>query len=311
MKPKFYFFSVLCALILIKALTSLYDYTHDFRVDYISSPITYHPEWEIKGQLEKNEIKKIFKQPFSYLGKGGQAYAFESQDGKYVLKFVKFKFLQPRLKHQLLSLVPFFEDWNANEMERRLRKFHDFYLGYKLAFEVNPENSGLVYLHFNPTFNQFGSVILYDRKGLKHFVDLDQTVFIIQKKGEMLNDLLVKLLKTGKVQEAKQKIEKILEMYVTHYQMGLHDLGFGVIHNTGFVGDFPIHVDLGKMTWDEDIKKLEFYKEDLTVIAGKIEAWLKDCFPLHHTELSAAIEQKLSSIFNEDFSFANLGTLIR
>lgn len=303
MKTKLSIFFLLA--IALFALSKLYEYTHDFRVEYISSPITYHPEWEIKGLPSNKEIRPLFSQSFKYLGKGGQAYAFESEDGKYVLKFVKFKFLQPRLKHQLISFIPFFEDWNNNEMERRLRKFHDFYLGYKCAFEVNQKNSGLLYLHFNPTFNQFGSVTIFDRNGLKHTVDLDQTVFIVQKKSKMLNELLVNLLDHGQVEEAKRKIEKILDMYLAHYQMGLHDLGFGVIHNTGFSGDLPIHVDLGKMTWDEDIMRQECYKTDLVTIASKIEEWLKENYPLYHSELSLAITQKLSAVFQETFKFAS------
>lgn len=303
MKTKLTYFFLLA--IALFSLSKVYEYTHDFRIEYISSHITYHPEWEIKGLPSNKEIRLLLAQPFKYLGKGGQAYAFESEDGKYVLKFVKFKFLQPRFKHQLISFIPFFEDWNDNEMERRLRKFHDFYLGYKRAFEVNKINSGLLYLHFNPTFNQFGTVTLFDRKGLKHVVDLDQTVFIVQKKSEMLNELLVKLLDQGRVEEAKEKINKILDMYLSHYQMGLHDLGFGVIHNTGFAEDLPIHVDLGKMTWDENIMKSECYKEDLIMIASKIEEWLRENYPLYHEELSLAITQKLSAVFQETFTFAS------
>lgn len=295
---------ILIAIFILLGLAKLYERTRDFRIDYISAPITYHPQWEIKGLPESKEIRKLLNQPFTYLGKGGQAFAFGSKDGSYVLKFVKFSFLKPRLKHRFISLLPFFEDWQANEMERRLRKFHDLYLGYKYAFEVNPANSGVIYLHINPTFNQFGTVTLFDRKGIKHVVDLDQTVFILQRKSEMLDELLARLLDEGNLDEAKNKIEKILEMYVSHYHMGLHDLGYGVIHNTGFAGDTPIHVDLGKMAWDEEIKNRDRYKPDLIIIAGKIEEWVEKNYPLYHAELSAAITQKLSAVFQEPFSFA-------
>lgn len=298
MKAKYsYIVSLLFFGFLAKGLFSLYHYTHDFRVDYISSSMSYHPEWDIKDRISSKEIKKILDQPFYFIGKGGQAYAFESQDGKYVLKFVKFKFIQEKLKNKLLSWIPFYEDYSVNERERRIKKFYDLYLGYKCAFEQNSQNSGIVYLHFNPTFSQFGSVALTDRKGLKHRVDLDQTAFIIQQKGIMLNDLLTQLLNGGHIEVAKQKIEKILDMYVTHYQMGLHDLGYGVIHNTGFVGDIPVHIDLGKMTWDEEIKNIDNYKPDLMIVTSKIEEWLNKTHPEYFPEISKFIEQKINSIF--------------
>lgn len=295
MKSKFLLLLGICAIAFaLKGIHSIYQFTNDFKVEYITTNLTYHPEWDISGQPSISELKPLFTKPFKYLGKGGQAYAFESDDGKYVLKFVKFKFLQPRLKHQLISWIPFFGDWSTNERERRLKKFNDFYLGYKQAFEVNRLNSGLVYLHFNPTFSRFGSVELIDRKGLKHLVDLDQTAFILQKKGEMLNELLTRLLQQGDIKTAKAKIKAMLEMYVHHYKMGLHDLGYGIIHNTGFVEDLPIHVDLGKMTWDEEITIPKNYHADLRIVAGKIKEWMSHFYPALAQEFHQFIDQQVS-----------------
>ncbi|MGK5594336.1 MAG: hypothetical protein ACSNEK_03140 [Parachlamydiaceae bacterium] len=297
MKSKFFLCFGLGVLVLIfKGIHSIYHFTNDFKVAYITTHLAYHPEWDISGQPTIHELRPLLARPFKYLGKGGQAYAFESDDGQYVLKFVRFKFLQPRLKLQLISWIPFLEDWDINERERRLRKVHDFYLGYKKAFEVNHLNSGLIYLHFNPTFNQFGSVEIIDRKGLRHIVDLDQTVFILQKKADMLNDLLTRLLKQGDLNAAKEKIKAMLEMYVHHYKMGLHDLGYGVIHNTGFVGDLPIHVDLGKMAFDDEIKVPKSYQADLRLVADKIKGWIGQFHPSQAQELHPFIDQQVFSL---------------
>lgn len=268
--------------------------TARFRISYITSQMTYHPEWETPlTDKEASKVKFILNQPFTYLGKGGQMYAFESADGKFVLKFIKFKFLRTKPLNYALSKLPFFEDRHTNEMQRRTKKVHDLYQGYKLAYDLSKENSGLIYLHYNPTFNQFGSVQLVDKLGLKHQVDLDQVVFFIQEKGILFNAYLKDVLGQGDHINAKKAISQIINLYREHYKKGLYDRDYGVIHNTGFVDDKPIHIDMGKFTFDERMKQKSYAEQDLRLVTDKIKEWLKKEFPEHHALLSQAIGSTL------------------
>ena len=283
-----------------------YKLTDGFRIASITSHLTYHPQWETQSPTpdEKFLLTTILDQPYSYLGKGGKAYAFQSKDGLYVLKFFKFKYLRPNFLNQLISKIPFFEGKNTHEMQRRHRKFYGVYQGYKWAYDLNKTHSGLIYLHLNPTFNQFGYVDLYDKLGRKHSLDLDQVVFMVQKKARLFNEILAEKLDKGNVTDAQVMIFKVIDMFVNQYQKGLYDRDLGVLHNTGFVDDRPIHFDMGKMTYDESMKDVAHYKAHLILVSNKIDGWIKNHYPQFYPGLHKTLEDKLSTVFNEKFQFA-------
>ena len=209
------------------------------------------------------------------------------------------KYLRPQFLNQIISQIPTLEDTNINEMQRRSRKFYGVYQGYKWSYELNKENSGLIYLHFNPSFNSFGYVDLYDKLGRKHRVDLDQVAFVVQKKAQVLNMALTENLDKGDVATAQMLIFKILDMFVSQYQKGLYDRDLGVLHNTGFVDHDPIHFDMGKMTFDESMKQKSNYKSHLILVSIKIENWIKNHYPQYDAILFQAIEDKLNTLFSE------------
>lgn len=272
-----------------------------FRVETITYKLDYHPDWDFPFTVQDEEhVKAILNQPFRYLGKGGQIYAFESADGQYVLKFLKFKYLRSRISNQLISAIPLYEDWKTNEHQRRMRKVYRLYKGYKMAYEMNNENSGLVYLHFNPTFHKFNTVVLIDKLGLKHFVDLDQVFFIVQKKGKLFDELLIELLDQGNIAEASSRISGFFDMYMNQYKKGLYDLDYGALHNIGFVGERPMHIDMGRMTLDEKMKQKMNQKQDLELVIKRMEKWLNKRYPTHYAALMEGIEKKLSLLFEEE-----------
>lgn len=255
-----------------------------FHIDKIKSTISYDPQWEIPC-LDDGEIKQALAQPYKYLAKGGQSFAFESQDGKYVLKFIRFSYLRPKLKYRLLQFFPYFKEIYRKDLALRKQAIHDLYQGYKWGIELTKESSGLLLLHFNSTHDQFETIALTDKKGHEYRLDLDQTVFILQRKGRSLDLVLRELLEAGDVAAAQGKIEKILEMYRENYRKGLSDLDYGVTHNTGFIGDTPFHFDLGKLTYNEKMTLQENQKADLLKVTSRLKSWLK----AHHPEYESAI----------------------
>ena len=52
-------------------------------------------------------------------------------------------------------------------------------------------------------------------------------------------------------------------MYISEYKKGIYDRDHGVMHNTGFVEDYPFHLDVGKFSKEESMRQVKFYKKDL------------------------------------------------
>ncbi|MGZ3632767.1 MAG: hypothetical protein ACXU9U_04575 [Parachlamydiaceae bacterium] len=307
MLQKYFPNKLLCFLLLIFigfASARLYYWlTDDFRLANISYPMPFHPEWEPPplSNTEKTQLDQILNQPFTYIGKGVQSYAFSSADNLYVLKFFKFKHLTPS---PLLDWLPNWEAFNHYRLQKRGRKeakFEGVFGGYYLAYTKHKEGSGLLFIHLNLTENELPSVKLVDKIGRTHIVDLDRVPFLVQIKAETMRTVLHKLLEKGDIEQAKARISEIFDLYFSEYQKGLYDHDHGIMHNAGFAGNKPIHLDVGKLKQEEAMCTLPYYSEDIILVARRMAKWLKAKEPQDYPELAKHIEMKISSIIQRPF----------
>lgn len=293
---RFSWIAVSCIFLFV--LIRLYfNLTDDFRLSNIVYDMPYKQEWEIPplASNEQAQIVTILNQKFTYLGKGAQSYAFTSEDQKYVLKFFKFKHLKPSLFIRLLPNISPFSGIKQQESSRKQRKLNSIFSGYRLAYDKDKEESGLLYIQLNPSHRPL-SVILVDKIGIERTVDLGEVVYVLQKKGKTFRVVLAELLDQGDVEAAKLRIAQIFNLYLTEYRKGIFDHDHGVMQNTGFIGDNPIHLDVGKLKDDERMKQVSVYREDLNKVAAKIERWLQNHYPQYAAELKMEIDRRVLSV---------------
>lgn len=276
--------------------------TDDFRIANITFPFSHRTEWEIsRSDSDQRHQDAILNQTFSYLGKGAQSYAFGSEDGAYVLKFFKFKHLKPSLLARLLPDIPPFDAYLRKVEARKQKKFNSIFEGYLLAFDDNREESGLIFVQLNPSGKK-KTVIVRDKIGLEREIDLGQVPYIIQKKGETLRSVLSRALDHHDVEQAKERIQQIFHLFLREYQKGIYDRDHGVLHNTGFIGDQPFHLDVGKLSQNEKMKEPEHYEKDLKKVASRMIPWMKEQYPAVAQEIITFIEAQLSLIFHHPVS---------
>src|SRR5205085_4802729 len=115
----------------------------------------------------------------------------------------------------------------------------------------NRQTSELIYLHLLSTDHLHLKVKVIDKLGLERTIALDDVVFLVQKMGETLRTRLRHLLNQNQLEEAKKAMSSIVEMYISEYRKGIYDHDHGVMHNTGFIGNQPFHLDVGKLNQDE------------------------------------------------------------
>lgn len=302
-----FFWAAVTALFFFAIARLYFRLTDDFRIANISYEMPYHQEWEVSplNPHEKEELDRILDQNFSYIGKGAQSYAFGSEDGRYVIKFFKFKHLRPNVFVDLLPNISPFKQYKENLHNRKQRKLNGVFEGYRLAYSVHKKESGLLFIHLNKTHNLHKTIEVYDKIGLSRRIDLDKVVFIIQEKAKTTRTIVNEALRKGDLQEAVARINQIFDLYLIEYKKGIFDKDHGVMHNTGFVDKKPIHLDIGKLTAAEEMKRPEIWQQDMERIAWKFAVWTKETYPQDFPLLSKAIEEYLSSIFNRPFEFAN------
>lgn len=292
----------LSTLFLCIGLWRLYNrLTDDFRLTHIHYDYPFKSSWQLPllSENEKKDLMHIFAQPFTYLGKGAQCYAFESADHLYVIKFFKFKHLKPS---PLLNIVPPiypFKSYKKRCEARKKRKLVGVLTSYDQIFQEDREAAGLIYVHLTCTPFFHSSLTLIDKIGLRRQIDLDNVVFLLQKKGETLQDRLDFLLNSGQVEKASKTVTHLLDMYIAEYHKGFIDYDHGVMQNTGFIGDEPFHLDVGKVIKDDRIRSVDNYKKDLKHVIWKIYSWIKKEQPYYSVEFTQLLQEYYSNAVNE------------
>ena len=100
---------------------------------------------ELVQEIDK-DVLSVLDQPFHYLGKGVQCYAFVSADDKYVLKFFRMRRLLPS---PWLVKMPLLESYKQEKIKRKSEELFRDFTSYKIAYEQLQEETGLVYVHLN------------------------------------------------------------------------------------------------------------------------------------------------------------------
>lgn len=294
-------------LVIFMGVRIYYRATDDFRLGNISYDIPFKQEWSIPelSEEENQELFTILNQKFSYIGKGAQSYAFVSEDDQYVLKFFKFKHLRPSWFIDNLPEVGFLKTYKKNEQYKKERKLLSVFNGYRLAYEVHKNESGLLYVHLNKSNHLNKYVTVLDKIGIERSIDLDNVNFVIQKKVVTSKKKIWDHLAQGNLNDAISDIYSLFDLYLGEYSKGIYDHDHGVLHNTGFIGSKPIHLDVGKLYRDENIHKNEYAKKDLSIVAEKIILRVGEVYPEYKEEITKKIEDYMKNAFEDPSGIYN------
>lgn len=276
-------------------MRAYYRITDDFQISNMTYDLPFNFEWEAATLAldAKEEIWQAFNLPYHYIGKGAQSYAFLSEDGNHVIKFFKFKHLKPNWLTEALPNFSVFDSYKIKSISRKDRLIKSVFKGYKLAYDLHKEESGLLYIHLNKTTDIKKQLTLIDKIGRPHVIDLDSTIFILQERARTTRDILQEALEKKDLVSAEKRIDQILNLYLSEYQKGIYDRDHGWMHNTGFVGEKAIHLDTGKLTEDGEMRSSERYLADLQILGIRFAEWLKDNFPQYRRSLLSHFENKV------------------
>lgn len=286
---------VLAAIIVLPFITI---HTYDF-LNTQFAPKHIIMEWPVEDPVLVEperyvELHHIVDQPYIYLDRGKQAFAFASQDGKYVLKF-----FDARRLRKWFSLRKFPSERSLEKKRKNLLN------GYRIAYRDDRDHNGILFLQLSPDKRNREKVSVRDRFGFSYVIDLGDVPFVIQKKAVPTRTVLTQLLNKGKVEEAKEKLGMIAQLYFDGYQHGLYDLDHNFIYNTGFVDGQAIRIDVGRLRYDLSFQESEIWFPDAyKVLVLRLHDWLGRHFPRYQQELSSYMQQLLS--YELEFDIADI-----
>lgn len=244
------------------------------------------PEWELLSLQEGDfaTLAPILHQTFTYFNKGSQSYVYLSEDGQYVLKFLKQNKWRPKT---VLAYLPF--AWNriykkqCALYEKRERTF----AAIKTALEHFQEKTGILYAHLNCTSQLHQKIHLIDRKGKEHWVDLDNTSFLVQRRAQLIYPRIDALMIEGQSEKAKEMISSVFALLAFLGEQGVVDNDPILRKNFGFLGDEAVQIDIGRMRIDPMRIQGAQYRGELASITHSFKVWIAKNHPslLSHFEM--------------------------
>lgn len=277
---KIFFYLALPTLALVGANYIYRKCTGNFNINQIVSTAPKDIAFSLPevSTDKKREIKQILSQPFFYLAKGSQCYVFESQDKKYVLKFLKQKHLRIR------PYMPFLKEKN----QRRKERVKKIYMSFALSISELPELTGVIACHLSKTPFIETNVTLIDKLSLVNPIYIDDYEFILQEKAAPLAEIF-RPIKNDPLQIVK-KIDLIEKAYLTRLNQGIIDADIDLVKNVAFSDDGQrvMLIDFGSFYKDEEVT-LEKIKEDVLVKFNNFHSWAFCNMP----ELLPFIDEKI------------------
>lgn len=269
-----------------------YALTDDFRMGNVLFNEEVREEWVTDEPTA--EVRELLNQPYTYLGKGAQSFAFVSKDGTTVLKLFKTKHakLSPWL-HLVPSIGPL-GTYKRDKLATKQARMTSTLSGYKLAYDHLRPESGLLYLHLNPT-TTLGPLTVHNKSGASHSLALDHMVFVLQRRANKWRNVMIESLAEGNVEQVLAHIEQIFQLYELEYSRGLYDSDHGVMHNIGFVEQEPLHLDLGKLKQDPRMQDPATSQKDLAQVVARMETYIVHHHPEYADALLSYIHKRMES----------------
>ena len=243
----------------------------------ISSSMIFHPEFETTSLTNDQtiELEQALNQPYHYLGKGAQCFAFVSEDQQFVIKFFKLYQLCPSSWLSETPIPSFLEKWRQEKVERKWGELSRDFISYKIAFDSLKEDTGLVYAHLNKSKNLHKSLTFYDKIKIKHDIDLDSMQFLIQKKADLFYPAIQNMIDHGNTEKAKQHIEQLVHYLAMRSRLGLYDKDPDINTNFGIARGKTVQIDVGRFRPDPMRAEASIYIDDITRVTDNLRQWLQ------------------------------------
>jgi hypothetical protein len=221
-------------------------------------------------------VAKILEQKFHYFAKGGQAFVFLSEDGKYVLKFLRRRFCPEFL---LSFPLPKFLKL-AIEKKRAYvqKKWKRDAKSYELARDELSSETGLLWLHLNRS-SQDRAVEISDKLNIVHKLNLDQHAFLLQKRAEPILTHLEWQIRQKKIDEAKKTLDQMIALVLLRLDKQIVDEDLHLDKNLGFLEGKPVFIDIGRLKKEERAKNPQEARLYLSSLFARLKKWLGEQDP--------------------------------
>jgi len=239
------------------------------------------------GKLEiwNAEADQALSQRYFYIGRGRQCFAFESEDGKYVVKLPRTDIYQIPLWLRVLPFKSKRERLRASRSKQEAFIFESF----RIAYDALQKETGMIALHIGRTEPKDKWITLYNAAGFKFHLPVDQTTFVLQHKHPILMKAFLASLENGDRKEAERILDAFIDVVVDRGKRGIWNRDESFLRNYGFDGQRAYQIDVGSF----------YYKENgiasIRDTMHPVRKWLRGIDPAMLQFFDQTLEAKLST----------------
>ncbi len=221
-------------------------FTCGFHLKAICLDFPYHSEWEVEPSAEVNSI---LKQPFRFFGKGAQCYVFESEDKTDVVKLFRY---------------------NRSFTEAKIVRLFN---ACKIAYDALRDETGLVYIHLNPT--QIGLPFLHCKDAVcrSYTIPLDRIRFAIQKRANSFCESL-EIARRSPI-KMQQRLDQFIDLLQARVAKGIVNTDSTLMDNFGFLEEQAVEFDFGNYCISSRFDR----RSEINRYASQLRSWLSEHAP--------------------------------
>lgn len=252
---------------------------HDVKDGF--SPRRLQPLSQRVGAEWDEEINQALLQPFHYIGRGRQCFAFASADEKYVLKFPRTDIYKTPFWVRALPVHAY-----RKKLEADHKKRESFILeSFQISFNELKEQTGLLALHLGQSVSKGKWLTLIDQSGWKHRLPLEKMPFVLQKKQPILMKCF---LSAENESEAKNILTALIDVIVERGRKGILNRDRSFLRNYGFDGKKAYQIDVGSFFRMEGVNA---FQKSVGDSMDPIQEWLGK----NHPEMLAFFNAELAA----------------
>jgi hypothetical protein len=197
------------------------------------------------------EIQQALLQKYFYLGRGRQCYAFESADGRYVLKLPRGDAFRLPLWLRAGSFS-FLDSIRESRLADKRKRFGFLMNSFILASQELKTQTGILYLHLASTHHLQSVISIHDRLGRSHQLNLDRAAFALQEKKELMIPLVIRCFNQGDRKGAQKLLEAFVELVSYRAKKGIFNKDPSFRRNFGYDGSTAVQIDIGSFYRPKD-----------------------------------------------------------
>jgi hypothetical protein len=268
--------------------------TDGFKKESILSNLCFDPRFvtEKPRSKEIQTIDLILDQPFYYLGKGYQCFAFESADKCYVIKFCRHSRLRNSYMYDHIPLPQFLDKKRKLTSQKKTDKLLRHFSSYKFAYENLKEEAALVFMHLNKSSNLSKTLTLFDKIGRKFTLDMDHVEFFIQKKVNPFYPTLQQMIAQGDLQAVRSIIDDLMQLLIKRSHLGMFDKDAKLDRNFGILDGRVHQIDIGSYRPIMQEMTNDFLYDDIKATTSTLKKWLQEQDP----SLCDYLDQKVNEL---------------